>query len=330
MSSGVDLSDCYGTFELLLLPDCWLIMVKLKVYLLISYLLVAGIQEALGQNLIPLLKSADLPPFNRAAQGVRQGLNQPTEEHSLAKNRNQNLKIIHQILEDTPSLIITIGSRATALAVEANQCIPLVFCLVSRPEVYGFVKPYTTGVSINLPPLAMLRQAKLVFPERRRVGVIYNPAQNAAKIARAQEAAAALGLELITAQVSSTKEVPQALRRLLPQIDLLWLILDTTVVQQISLPYIILNATRLRIPIMGFSPRFIEQGLALVPQTDYYDMGQQAAELAKKVLAGMPPAELGVVPPRVVTPLINLHIVKLLRLEVPPEVLKKAHLWQDE
>jgi putative ABC transport system substrate-binding protein len=125
---------------------------------------------------------------------------------------------------------------------------------------------------------------------------------------------------LILTPVSNERDVPRALRALLPSVDALWLVPDSTVLTDESLRFILNTALEERVPVIGFSREFARSGAFLCLSVNYGDIGRQAAQLARKIIDGQIVLPMKPVHPERIELSVNLKTGKFLKLEIPKEL----------
>ncbi len=302
---------------------------KQKLYLsCLLLLLVYGVSYARAAN-IAVIKSASIKPYNQALSGFKSVNSAQITTYDLQQNTKQGENIVAAIKSQKPDIVYAIGTKAAVIAKENFKQLPIVFSMVSRPKKYGLDKPNIAGISINIPPETQFRILKTTFKKNLRlIGVIYNPENTNEKIKRAKQAADQLGLKLLPEAAHSYHDIPKVLREVLNNIEVLWLAMDEVILNKLTIKHIILSATRHKIPILGFSPRFIKDGVLLALKTNYFDMGAQAAELAIDMLNQKKPDAYKIIPPRKIIPVINVKVAKFLGLEIQPEILEQSELYK--
>jgi putative ABC transport system substrate-binding protein len=87
---------------------------------------------------------------------------------------------------------------------------------------------------------------------------------------------------------------------------------------------IIRRAMERKIPVISQVPESSEKGALVSLEANPSDMGQQAADVAVKVLSGKKPSILSIISPRKVDLFINMKTAKMLELNVPLQVLNLA------
>jgi putative tryptophan/tyrosine transport system substrate-binding protein len=284
--------------------------------------------------------SAEAEPYRVAYRAFQEGLAQKrpdvqTQEHVLGDG-SQRERILADIRQRRPALVLTLGSAATTLVRSEIKNIPIVFCMVLNPQAAGLVQSMQssgnnlTGASLDIPVKLQFEALQSVAPTVKRIGVFYNPSETEKVIQPAAKVAAGMGLELVSIPVGSPEQLLQELADTLRsrRLDALWSVADSTVfASNRSVEFLLRRTAEARIPFMGLSPDFVKSGSLLALSVDYKDIGLQCGEQAAQVLQGLAPSSLPITVPRKVTLHINLNVARTIGLRVPASALEKAVVY---
>ena len=191
---------------------------------------------------------------------------------------------------DGTALIIAVGPDAVDFARRAMPDVPLVYAMVREPasrllpEPGDPAHPRMTGVTMQ-PPIERQMQAIVdLLPGAKRVGVLFDPTQSKKRVEQARRVAASLGLELVPAIVRSEGDVMQQARVLLPDVDVLWAVPDTTAMTPSNARALILLSLRMRKPFFGLSDSYVRTGALAAVTADPEAVGRRAAEMALQLM----------------------------------------------
>ena len=235
-----------------------------------------------------------MPIYEQAYEGFKNIYKGKTRQYDLHGNLMESKKVIRKIREQAPDLIVAIGLLAATVANENFRKIPIVFCSVVDPERFSLVGDSITGVTLNVPVPETLSQIRNLFPEARKIGVLYDPRKSRTIVEQAENLGKTLGYSLIKQKVSSDRALPNAIRTILRKSDLLWIIPDSTIITPDSIDYIILNSFEDHIPVFTFSEDLVKKGALVALSPDYVGIGEQAGHLALSVLSGKTPGSLSI------------------------------------
>ena len=220
--------------------------------------------------------------------------------------------------------MLAVGLKAALTAKLEIPDLPVLFCLVLNPELHGLPSGNMTGILMKVSPNQQLENIKTVAPRARRIGVLYDEHQQAATISAAKHQAKLLGLQLIEHAVTSREEVADALTSLLPQIDLLWLLPDQTVITEKSLPFLLASTFDARIPLFGFSSTLVQRGALGALVIEPLDAGTQAGHLAVAILRDPATSGMRMVQPDRPKLVLNLNTAEYLGLTLAPDLVRMA------
>lgn len=155
--------------------------------------------------------------------------------------------------------------------------------------------PYMTGYGCLQPIESIFRMARVMRPELRRVGLVWNAAEanSVAQTTIARKVCSDLGIELIEANADSSTGAIEAAGSVLARgAEALWISGDITV-STASEP-IIAAATKAGIPVFSSLPLNIKSGGLFDLGANYLEVGRAVGELAADVLDGKNPATIPV------------------------------------
>lgn len=281
--------------------------------------------SAWGQDIV-ILKSADVGPYNVAASSFKETLSPEVKilEYDLQGDLAQGRKLGRKIRASPAKLVVAIGLKATLAAKLEILDIPIISCMVLAPTKYDLTRNNMTGISLGIPIKNQFALIQRLVPGLKRIGVLFDPTKTKHTVQQAQALASKQGLQLLARPVSSPQDVPDMLRALLPNIDVLWLIPDSTVLTEDSLDFLLSTTLEARIPILGFSSGLVRSGVLAGLYINYTKVGEQVAGLAEKLLKGESIPQGTLLPPDHVSLAINRQIAQYLGITVPPQLLADA------
>jgi putative ABC transport system substrate-binding protein len=209
-------------------------------------------------------------------------------------------------------LVVAVGALAATVARQELTDRLVMFCAVLNPRRYKL----SGGVSFEVSPKDQLARLHDALPAARRIGVIYDPKKSTELVAAAGAEANTLGLQLVPAEAHDPREVDPVFRSLRRDIDVLWLIPDSTVVTRESFEVLALEAAESRIPLVAYSDAFVQQGALLAISPDAAGVGLQCASLAEEALRTrrVPPVVLTAERYRVT---VNEQVAQQFGLRIP-------------
>jgi putative ABC transport system substrate-binding protein len=283
---------------------------------------------------IAIVKSSNSPSFQAATEGVKKEIrkgdvNPVFIEYDLSLSLPDERQVVEKVRELNPDLIVTIGSRSTALISERIKDIPIVFSTVLNPISSGFAQSMwssgrnLTGASLDIPIRTQLDKFKLIVPNLRKVGVIYT-ADSEPVVKEAEKVCREMGLTLVSVGISSEREIPKAIENLREKVDGLWAVADTVIFTPQSTQYLLLFSLRNGIPFAGPFTSFVKGGALFTLAWDDKDVGRQSGELALRVLSGENPEQIPITTPRMIYLILNLRTAEQINLDIPPHIVSVA------
>jgi putative ABC transport system substrate-binding protein len=239
-----------------------------------------------------------------------------------------------ELVGSRPDVLVGTG-QAQALALEqATRTIPIVFIMSGDPVdqsiVEGLARPggnatgfFTTEPSTGGKWLELLKE---VVPGLRRVAVIFNP--DSAPAGRSylhsiENAAASFSVDAIGNPVHDTADIDRALHSLSRESGGGLIMLPDAFTLS-HRKQIIELAARYRLPAIGATRDFTDDGGLLTYGANPFELYQRAASYVDQLLKGANPANLPVQAPTKFALVINLKTAKALGLTVPTTLLARA------
>jgi putative ABC transport system substrate-binding protein len=231
-------------------------------------------------------------------------------------------------------VIVTSTTPAALAAKNATTTIPVVFGFAADPVGSGIVASLARpggnvtgwthlGLELRAKYLELLKEA---VPAARRVGVLWNPANQVHRpsLKVIEAAAQRLKVELQLAGVQDPKALEPTVAELVGKgVQALVVFPDGMFLAQT--PLIIGLAARHRLPTMYGLREYPEVGGLMAYGTNLTEMHRQlSASLVDKILKGATPANLPVAQPTRFELVINLKSAKALGLTIPASVLARA------
>lgn len=228
-----------------------------------------------------------------------------------------------------PSLVLTVGSAATQFAQTNCKATPVVFSAVMYPVISGFVESFArpggnvTGASLSIPADIQFRYFKQIVPNVKSLGVLYTD-NTASLIPPTKAIAQQMGLKLVAIRIDNERQLAPAFDSLAGQVDGIWSVADPNLFSPQSTKFILINALRRGLPLMGFSRNVVESGALFALDFDYKAIGRQAGELANQILKGQSPGTLSVTTPDIIWFHYNEKTAQHMGIAIPAELVAIA------
>lgn len=274
---------------------------------------------------VVILKSANIAAYNQAVIGFKSSMPADTTfiEYDLKGDPHAGRMYAGKIRASGADLVLAVGSKAAISARLEIFDIPVVYCMVLHPAKYDLKAANMVGVSVKIPIGQQLGTLRAVMPNLKRIGYLYDPDKTPPLPAEVTAQARHLGITFIDRQVRAVEQVPMALRELLPEVDVLWLISDSTILTEESFTFLLRAAFDRHVPVIGFDPEFARRGALISFWVDSSDIGREAAHVAQTILSGSaaPPPKAFIPKQRMA---LNLGTAEYLGITIPPTVQSMA------
>jgi len=299
-----------------------------KLLALTLFLFIVFLASPAAAARVAVLMSAKVAEYEEALRGFKEATaHQLVATYDMDGDVDRGQKYLAEIeTKVKPDLIFAIGNWALQVVVSRPTSVPVVYAMVLNPtSIVGTDGKNVTGASMNVPVEQPIRLLKQLGSQIKRIGVIYNRARTGTLVRRAQVVARDEGLELVTREISSAKDVVAALESFQDGIDALWIVPDETVLSQAVVQQLLLFSYRRKVPVLGLSDRHAQMGaLFALSFASGEDIGRQAGELAQAILGGRAAADVPFTNARKLHLTVNLKAAQKLGLEIPAAILSRA------
>ncbi|RLA94477.1 MAG: ABC transporter substrate-binding protein [Deltaproteobacteria bacterium] len=270
---------------------------------------------------VVVVQGLRVAPYEEALQGFKSVCKAKITRLILTEMEGK--EVLGKIKALRPELILAIGMSGL-LRVKSIKKIPIIYLMTLNPQSMLSEDDHITGIDMNIPQERQLQLLREALPEVKTAGLLYDPEETTYFVQRAQKAALKEGIKLIVREVHNSQEVPSEIKKLKGKIDVFWMLPDITVCSPEVIEFFLLFFLENNIPTLTFAKKYVEIGALMSIETDPFDMGKQAGEMASEVLAGKPVKDIPVVEARKEKVTINLRIVRKLGIEVNEKFIEKV------
>jgi putative ABC transport system substrate-binding protein len=278
---------------------------------------------------IAVLISHKESPYNDVLAGFQNYLKEQKipatcDVYILESDIGQISQIYSEIKKNKTRLIFTVGTTPTIEVLKVFVDVPVVATLILNDDMIKRARN-ATGVILDFPIEAQFYWLKNLLPEAKTIGVMYNPAENKEKIQFAKILARKLGLELNPVEIYTPKDIPNALKVLATNADVLWGINDTLVFNPLTAKQILLFSFRNQIPFCGPSPTWAKAGALCSLDYDFHDIGAQCGEKAIEIIRGAKVTSVPLSFPRKLLYTLNLRTARHMKITFQEIYIRAAH-----
>jgi putative ABC transport system substrate-binding protein len=256
-------------------------------------------------------------------------------EYRWAEDRYDRLPAMaEELVRDKVSVIVAGGGNITSLVAKAaTTTIPIVFPVVTDPVKGGLVESFNrpggnvTGIAMLTIELDAKRMEILreMVPAATIIGALMDSSrpEAAGQLKSVQEAAQAVGRQLIVASAGNEREFDAAFATLVQQ-RVGALLVAASPLFTSRRDHLVALAAQHAIPAMFQFREFTEAGGLISYGASVIEAYRQAGVYVGRILKGAKPSELPVVQPTKFELVINLKTAKALGLIVPPSLIARA------
>src|SRR5690606_28494942 len=144
-------------------------------------------------------------------------------------------KIAAEITTRKPDVLLAVGPKSANLLRQKFPKKPLVHVMVPNVASYDLSGPTVTGIALEPAVKEQFAVLRMLMPEAKKVGVVFDPRHSGPKVREAEAAASAVGMALVTAEVGKPEEIAAALKGMAGNVDALWTTADSTVLTVVGL-----------------------------------------------------------------------------------------------
>jgi putative tryptophan/tyrosine transport system substrate-binding protein len=221
-----------------------------------------------------------------------------------------------------PRLIFAVGTSAAQIASQRIRDVPIVYSMVLNPARQDLSNSNACGISLDVSPREQLALFAKIKPAARRVGVIYNPAASDNVVEEAAAFARTAGLVLVAKKAETMRDGLVALKELDNEpLDGFLMILDPVIANDASFKLLLAFSLKRRIALIVPADPLVKAGALLSVGADYARIGDQAWDIARRILQGeVKPSDIGIRRPDATISAVNNTIARTLGLEIPRTV----------
>lgn len=240
---------------------------------------------------------------------------------------------VQKLVQAQVDLIVTVGTPATQAAKDATAgtTLPIVFVPIADPVKAGFVQSFQQpGANITGVASPPERQGKRVeylvqiVPNVKRIYVPYDAVDTSAALYLkiTSDAAAKLGIELVTQPIKSADEATAAINTIPDNVQAIYLLPSGPLMSNRSQDLIKVSIQK-KLPLSVSNPAQATQGALFAYNFQNETAGKQTARLVAKILTGTKPADLPVeTADSFLT--INLKTAQAIDLTIGDDILRQA------
>ncbi len=257
-------------------------------FILVLLLIASVVPSGVRAGNIGVLLSLEIGPYVAMVEGLEAELKLPVQRFFFDKQGvPYSLSGPSATLESKDfSALVAVGPEALRFLAASKNGRHLVYGMVLNPEnVIADREAPPCGVSLNIPAESQFAAILHYLPGLKRLGVLFDPANNQPWFNNAQVMAEAMGFRLVPLQVNSLEGRMDIVGDF-SGLDAILFIPDKSVISKPVIQYVIKEGLLNRIPTIGYNRFFYDSGAALTFMINYHNVGRQVARQVESLLAG--------------------------------------------
>ena len=276
-----------------------------KALCIIFCIILTSCNKTTNENLIRIGigQFAEHPSLDNCRQGFILGL----REEGFENGKNIDIKvdnaqtdgsfaqqIYNNYVNNNMDMIVAIATpmAQSAYSLARDTDIPIIYTAITDPikaelaNSDGTPVGNITGTSDKLPVDAQLSLIHEMYPDAKKVGIIYTNSEvnSLSSIEEYKFYATKYGIDIVLVGINETSDISLACDRILDKVDVMTNITDNTVVA--SLPLLLEKANEKNIPVFGSEIEQVKMGCIACMGIDYVELGKQTGRMAARILRG--------------------------------------------
>jgi putative ABC transport system substrate-binding protein len=219
-------------------------------------------------------------------------------------------------------LIVTAGSEALRKVLASGTTLPVIATLLPRQSYErimaeaGRPRSRVTAITLDQPASRQASFLRHLLPGQKRIGLLLSEETQGA-VGQFRQSFSAVGLTLDSENSEdNTASLLAALNGLLPRINVLLAIPDSTIYKRDNIKAILVTSYRHQRPVVAYSAAFVKAGALAALYSTPAQIASQTAEL----VVGPAPLPAGAIAPALFAISVNQNVAQALGLAIPDEI----------
>ncbi len=279
---------------------------------------------------VAIIKSKNIKPYNIAIKAFSKSVQARIAESDMESDLKKGAAIAKKIQTQNPDVIFSVGAEATYAASNNIRKIPIIFSMVTDPVRYNIQGENVTGVKLEIPMEKQIEILKEIMPDVRKIGAIYSDEKANLFLDKLKSQLSSAGIELVTRKISSPKDIPAAIKKIMSEVDSLWLVFDPIVTSspRVVQEVILFQALRSKMPVIGFNKWSVTAGALFCLYSEYEDIGIQSGKMVNLILQGTSPSSIPIESPEKVKVFFNEKVIRRIESGITLNIPDNAYIWE--
>ena len=282
------------------------------------------------------IQSPETEQFRQALRTLQyeEGKNIVLEWRSAEGNYSNLPRLLFEIYQSRPDIIVVEGTVAAVQIKQANLGIPVVMIAVNDPLASGLVESLArpggdmTGLSTMATEVATKRLALLKesIPSLKNVGVLMDGSVtwHESALVALDQTASQLDMRLTPARVVGMDGIALAFAELQRARVKAVYVLDSALLGS-NAGNLLALAKAAKLPVVYGHTEWVKEGALLAYSAKFGELFYRSAKYVDRILKGEKPADLPIQQPVEFELAINLKTAKTLKLPLPASIVERAN-----
>lgn len=268
-----------------------------------------------------------------ASKGFKENENVKFDRQNAQADQSNLQNIAQRFISNKVDLICAIATPAAQTVANQTKDIPIVATAVTDYEQAKLVasnqepKGNVTGTTDMNPVAEQVDLLLQIVPQVKTIGTIYSSSEvnSQTQVELMKKQAAAKGVQVLEATVSTVNDIQQAARSLIGKVDAIYVPTDNILAS--AMPTLAVVTEEAKLPVICGESNMVKAGGLATLGVDYYKLGFQTGEMAADILSGKAkPASMSVQALKEMKVTVNEAQAKKIGIAIPEEILKKAEI----
>lgn len=268
-----------------------------------------------------------------AAKGFKENENVKYDRQNAQADQSNLQNIAQRFVSNKVDLIAAIATPTAQTMANATRTIPIVATAVTDYEIAKLAasndapKGNVTGTSDMSPIEQQIDLLLQIAPNTKRIGTLYSSSEvnSQQQVELLKKLAAAKGIEVVEATVSTVNDIQQAAGSLIGNVDAIYVPTDNVMAS--SMPTLVGITDEAKLPVICGEGEPVKAGGLATLGIDYYELGKQTGEMAADILSGKAkPETMAIQTQKKFKIVINETTAKRNGITIPADILAKAEI----
>lgn len=258
-----------------------------KKFLIIFFILSSTLSAENFSGKVAIVVSKKIKPYMKILAGIEKGLINKVDSYNVSidtdvyfttNSKKDLIELEQTIIDKNYALTASIGPEATKFIFESDK--------IKALKIFSGVLDFpltnndnACGISFRIPAKTQLENISYTFPKIKKIGIIFDPKNNIKFYQEALEVSKEYGVEILALMVNSRNEITDVIDKNMPNLDLLWMIPDKTVISEKIIYYIIKSGIYNNTGVVGYNSFFTNSGAVFAFKFNYETLGVQTSTL---------------------------------------------------